>query len=151
MIGPYFYKGILCSERYLQFLQEQLPVLLENLPLQLRANMCFQHDGAPPHKARIVQRYLNETYGEHWIGINGPIQWAPKSPDLTPLDFFLWGILKNKVYRTPSVNMEHLKDKIRIACDELSREMLRKASVREVRRRLDKCLEVGGGHIENLF
>ncbi|KAJ8978454.1 hypothetical protein NQ317_011054 [Molorchus minor] len=70
------------------------PVLLENVPLQLRANMCFQHDGAPPHKARIVQQYLNETYGENWIGINGPIQWTPKSPDLTPLDFFLWGTLK---------------------------------------------------------
>ncbi|KAJ8984505.1 hypothetical protein NQ317_014595 [Molorchus minor] len=87
--------------------------------------MCFQHDGAPPHKARIVQQYLNETYGENWIGINGPIQWPPKSPGLIPLDFFL------------------------NACDELSREM-HKASVREVRRRLDKCLEVGG-HIENLL
>lgn len=151
LIGPYFYEGVLHSERYLQFLQEQLPVLLENVPLQLRANMCFQHDGAPPHKARIVQQYLNETYGENWIGINGPIQWAPKSPDLTPLDFFLWGTLKNKIYRTPSVNLEHLKEKIRNACDELSREMLRKASVREVRRRLDKCLEVGGGYIENLL
>ncbi|KAJ8936265.1 hypothetical protein NQ318_019752 [Aromia moschata] len=90
LISPYFYEGILHSERYLQFLQEQLPVLLENVTLQLRANMCFQHDGAPPHKARIVQQYLNETYGKNWVGINGPIPWAPKSPDLTPLDF-LWG------------------------------------------------------------
>ncbi|KAJ8949738.1 hypothetical protein NQ318_005059 [Aromia moschata] len=110
LIGPYFYEGILHSERYLQFLQEQLPVLLENVQLQLRANMCFLHDGAPPHKAGIVQQYLNETYGENWIGINEPIPWAPKSPDLTPLEF-LWGTLKNKVYRTPSVNLEHLKEK----------------------------------------
>ncbi|KAJ8947291.1 hypothetical protein NQ318_014188 [Aromia moschata] len=130
---------------------EQLPVLLENVPLQLLSNMCFHHNGAPPHKARIVQQYLNETYGENWIGINGPIPWAPKSPDLTPLDFFLWGTLKNKVYRTLSVNLEHLKQKIRNACDELSGEMLRKASVREGGQRLDKCLEVGGGHIENLL
>ncbi|KAJ8947676.1 hypothetical protein NQ318_009560 [Aromia moschata] len=73
------------------FFNNNFPVLLENVPIQLRANICFQHDGAPPHKTRIVQQYLNETYGENWIGINRPTPWAPKSPDLTPLDFFLWG------------------------------------------------------------
>lgn len=151
LIGPYFYEDILRSQQYLLFLQEQLPILLGNVPLQLRVNMLFQHDGAPPHKARIVQQYLDQTYGERWIGINGPIQWPPKSPDLSPLDFFLWGTLKNKVYRTPSNSLEHLKEKIRSACEELSRDMLRKSSGREVRRRLEKCLEVGGGHIENLL
>jgi hypothetical protein len=120
LIGSYFNEGILHSERYLQFLQEQLPVLLQNVPLQLRANMGFQHDGAPPHKARIVQQYLNKTYGGNWIGINGPVLLTPKSPDLIPLDFFLWGTLKNRVYRTPSVILVHLKEKIRNACDELS-------------------------------
>ncbi|XP_050293326.1 solute carrier family 22 member 3-like isoform X2 [Anthonomus grandis grandis] len=27
-----------------------------------------------------------------------PIEWPPKSPDITPLDFFLWGYLMSKVY-----------------------------------------------------
>lgn len=81
LVGPYFYDHILNANSYLHFLQEVFPPLLENIPLQLRSHMWFQHDGAPPHKARRVQNYLNQTYGDRWIGINGPTKWAPKSPD----------------------------------------------------------------------
>lgn len=30
-----------------------------------------------------------------------PIEWRPRSPNLMPCNYFLWGYLKNKVYRTP--------------------------------------------------
>uniref|UniRef100_V5G0E7 Transposable element Tc3 transposase n=1 Tax=Anoplophora glabripennis TaxID=217634 RepID=V5G0E7_ANOGL len=86
LIGPYFYEHTLNSVSYLNFLQEQLPAFLENVPLQLRRN-----DGAPPHKARIVQQYLDNTFPEKWIGLNGPIQWPGKLPNLTPLNFFYRG------------------------------------------------------------
>ncbi|KAJ8937130.1 hypothetical protein NQ318_000625 [Aromia moschata] len=119
------------SAIYLRLLRDELPKLLENLPLQLRLNMRFQHDGAPPHRARRVQQYLNYVYPDKWIGINVPIEWPPKSPDLTPLDFCIWGTLKNEVYKTPTSNLEHLKDKIRSACENISRYMLIKASMRE--------------------
>lgn len=151
LVGPYFYENVLNANGYLQFLQEELPPLLAHVPLQLRLNMWLQHDGAPPHKARRVTEYLHNTFANRWIGINGPIEWAPKSPDLTPLDYFLWGTLKNQVYKTPTRNLDHLKEKIRDACENLSREMLFKAATREVRKRLDKCLEVEGMHIENFL
>lgn len=32
-----------------------------------------------------------------WIGTHSSIPWPPRSPDLTCLDYFLWGYLKNKV------------------------------------------------------
>ncbi|KAJ4429330.1 hypothetical protein ANN_26334 [Periplaneta americana] len=35
-----------------------------------------------------------------WIGRGGPVAWPAQSPDLTPLDFFLWGCMKEKVYQT---------------------------------------------------
>jgi hypothetical protein len=34
---------------YLQILQEELPQLLEDVPLVVRYRMVVQHDGAPPH------------------------------------------------------------------------------------------------------
>jgi hypothetical protein len=49
----------------------------------------FQHDGAPPHFCRQVMTYLNQQYENSWIGHRGPITWPPRSPDLTPLVFFL--------------------------------------------------------------
>ena len=33
----------------------------------------------------------------------------PRSPDLTPCDFFLWGHLKNRVYQTPPQDMAELR------------------------------------------
>ena len=49
--------------------------------------MYFQHDGAPPHNTRHVREYLNESFPNRWLGRGGPVAWAPRSPDLTPLDY----------------------------------------------------------------
>jgi hypothetical protein len=88
LIGPYFYEGTLTGLRFLEFLRNELPILLENVPLQIRKNLWIQLDGAPCHNAAIVQNYLNTEYEDRWIGTYGPLQFPPRSPDLTPLDFF---------------------------------------------------------------
>ena len=33
-----------------------------------------------------------------WIGQDEPIPWPPRSPDITPQDFFLWGYVKDSAY-----------------------------------------------------
>ncbi|EFN65149.1 hypothetical protein EAG_00038, partial [Camponotus floridanus] len=40
------------------------------------------------------------------------IEWPPRSPDLSPLDFFLWGYLKSKVYKTNPRNLNNLRRRI---------------------------------------
>ena len=52
LIGPFFLEGRLTGEAHLRFLQEELPRLLEDVPLNKRGRMYFQHDGAPPHSSR---------------------------------------------------------------------------------------------------
>lgn len=44
--------------------------------------------------------------------MDGPIPWSPQSPDITPLDFFLWGYVKDVVYRTKIQDITDLKQKI---------------------------------------
>uniref|UniRef100_A0A2S2PUA8 DUF4817 domain-containing protein n=1 Tax=Schizaphis graminum TaxID=13262 RepID=A0A2S2PUA8_SCHGA len=73
LIGPYFYAGILTGERYLDFLTNTLPILLENIPLNVRENMWLQQDGAPPHNANIVRDYLNRHFQLRWMGTKGPL------------------------------------------------------------------------------
>jgi hypothetical protein len=41
--------------------------------------------------------------------IHGPIARPPRSPDLTPLDFFLWGYVKNTVYQVKINDLQHQK------------------------------------------
>ncbi|KZC15155.1 hypothetical protein WN55_07983 [Dufourea novaeangliae] len=67
--------------------------------------MWLQHDRCPAHYTRKVKDALNELYPNKWILVS----WLPRPPDLTPLDFFLWGALKNAVYKklpTTPANMK---------------------------------------------
>jgi hypothetical protein len=50
----------------------------------------------------------------------GQIQWLTRSPDITLLDYFLWGHLKIVVYENLPINLDDLKNKIIIACNELT-------------------------------
>ena len=76
---------------YIVFIRDILPEMLENVPLQVRQRLWFQHDGAPAHFALDVREYLNNVFPNRWIGRGGPVHWPPHSPDLTPMDFFIWG------------------------------------------------------------
>lgn len=89
LIWPHFFEGNVNSARYLHFLRHELPDLLANVDLQTRQRMWFQQDGAPAHRSRIVQRFLHRRYPLRWIGISSHVEWCPRSPDLTSLDFFL--------------------------------------------------------------
>ena len=60
-----------------------------------------QQDGAPPHYLGEVREYLNTRFPGRWTGRAAPIAWPPRSPDLTPMDFFLWGFVKDRVFVPP--------------------------------------------------
>jgi len=62
LIGPFILEGRLTGEAYLRFLLEELPRLLEDMPLNNRGRMYFQHDGAPPHFSREVINFLNYCF-----------------------------------------------------------------------------------------
>ena len=59
-----------------------------------------------------VRPLLNENFPNRWIGRDEPHAWPPRSPDLTPLDFLLWGYVRDRVYATPVRDINHLREKI---------------------------------------
>lgn len=77
-------------------------------------------------------------------------QWPSRSPDLTPLDFYLWGRLKAIVYSTPVNTRDELMNRVVAAINGLQREEIRKATRIEVEKRILKCLEQNGRHIEHI-
>ncbi|GFX30903.1 transposable element Tc3 transposase [Trichonephila clavipes] len=60
--------------------------------------LWFQQDGATCHTARAPIDLLKDTFGDRLISRFGPVNWPPRSCDLTPLDYFLWGYVKSLVY-----------------------------------------------------
>lgn len=150
IIGPFFIIGNLDGNKYSDFLHNVLPTLLEDVPLERRATMWYQHDGCPAHYSQAAREILNRVYGDHWIGRGGPTPWPARSPDLTPLDYFLWGSMKEKVYRTAPTTPEDMQQRIINACSEITEDVLKNVHD-SFSRRILKCIEVEGQHFEHLL
>lgn len=155
IIGPLFIQGNLTGPLYLDMLEntvehlileciEENPDEFGNMPI------AFQQDGAPPHYSRDVRNYLDEHYPGRWIGRRGAIEWPARSPDLTPMDFFLWGFVKSKVFITQPQSLEDLRQRIIQVCASISHEMFHNVR-EEFHDRLYICQEVNGGHFEHLI
>ena len=110
----------------------------------LTCETLFQHDEAPPHYAMCVRDLLVEVLPIRWIGHADPISWPPQSPDLTPLNCFLWGFINDRVYAT----IPELIDKIVTTVQMVTPCMLSKVHD-EMESRLHLCISQGGRHIEN--
>ena len=150
IVGPFFYEGTLTGERYVEFMTEIMNNFLDELDLISRQNLHFQQDGAPAHNYGGTYQLLNTLFNDQWIGTNGPIHWPPRSPDLTPLDFFLWGYLKNLLYRHRYDNADALKTAVRETINQIDGRTILRA-VRTVQKRAQKCIEEGGGIFEHLL
>ncbi|CAH1989100.1 unnamed protein product [Acanthoscelides obtectus] len=140
IVGPFFYEGTLTGERYVEFMSEILTNFLDELDLISRHHLHFQQDGAPAHNSRGTYHFLSTTFNDQWIGTNGPIQWPPRSPDLNPLDYFLWGYLKNQIYKRRYDNLDALKTAVREKITQIDGRTILK-TVRAVEKRAQKCIE----------
>lgn len=149
LVGPFRLPSPLNSRGYLEFLRNEIEEYFDNLSLERRRSLIYQHDGAPAHSAQIVKNWFDDNFPSRWIGRNGPIQWPPRSPDLTILDFFVWGTMKEMVYSVPIRNLAELNSRIDSAADKI-REQLRRMNVPQViSKRARLCIRYNGGHFEN--
>jgi hypothetical protein len=92
--------------------------------------MADFHSGAPPHFHSEICHYLNENLPHHWTGraVITDLSfhtWPPRSPDLTPCGFFLWGYVKDVVYVPPLPNdLQELRQRIITDVATINRDML---------------------------
>jgi hypothetical protein len=149
IIGPFFFVDRNVNGRtYLELLQNEMLPAVEALNYNPQ-NIIFQQDGAPAHYSRIVTDWLHENI-PNWIGRGGPLLWPPRSPDLTPLDFFIWPYVKNLVYETQPDTMDELIARIENAFRTFTPQMLQNCH-RNVIRRLDACIDSNGQHFEQML
>jgi hypothetical protein len=66
------------------------------------------------------------------------------------MDFFLWGYIKELVYRTPSQSVDDLKRRIVSACQSITPAMLQ-AVHESTMKRAEMCDKVNGQHFEHLL
>lgn len=148
VIGPFFIDGNLNANRYLQFLQQDLLPILNQMPRRQRERIWYQLDGASVHCSVAIRQFLNESFNGKWIGRYSEYPMPARSPDLTPMDFFLWGLLKNEVYKhRPFRDREHLKNVITNCVRAIQPEQITNA-VKDCVRRTELCMLRDGHHTE---
>ncbi|GFV92937.1 uncharacterized protein TNCV_1693301 [Trichonephila clavipes] len=158
IIGPFFFEEMrdsgfvtatVTGERYADMLQNRIIPSLTDKHLLERA--IFMQDGAPPHIARHVKNLLRRSFGDDRVlSRHFHHAWPPRSPDLSPCDYWLWGYLKSQVYRDRPTSLGMLKDNIRLQCLTITPDMLYSA-VHNIIPRLQLLLRNDGEHIENFL
>ncbi|GFU00265.1 uncharacterized protein TNCV_802171 [Trichonephila clavipes] len=112
--------------------------------------LWFQQDGATCHTARATIDLLKDTFGDRLISRFGPVNWPPRSCDLTPLDYFLWGYVKSLVYADKSQTLHHLEDNIRRVIADIRPQMLERV-IENWTSRLDYIRASRGSHMPEII
>ncbi|GFX66241.1 uncharacterized protein TNCV_342151 [Trichonephila clavipes] len=131
IIGPYFFKNdeshnvTVNGDQYRAMITNFFIPELNNHDVQ---ELWFQQDGATCHTARATIDLLKDTFGDRLISRFGPVNWPPRSCDLTPLDYFLWGYVKSLVYADKPQTLDHLEDNIRRVIADIWPQILEKVT-----------------------
>ncbi|GFV56620.1 putative transposable element [Trichonephila clavipes] len=129
IIGSYFFKNdeghnvTVNGDRYRAMITNFFIPELNNQDVQ---ELWFQQDGVTGHTARATIDLLRDTFGDRLFSRFGPVNWSPRSCDLTPLDYFLWGYVKLLVYADKPQTLDHLEDNIRSVISDIRPQMLEK-------------------------
>jgi hypothetical protein len=97
-------------------------------------------------------QHLIDTFPNRWICHSSTIDWPPRSQDLTPLDFCLWGWMKSKMCSRKADKRNEMLDHVMDVITRIKEHQcaLRRAK-RHVLTRVAKCIDVDGGIVENVF
>ena len=112
-------------------------------------DVYFQQDGATCHTSGETIGLLREKFPDQEISRNVDYNFPPRSCDLTPLDFFLWGHVKDKVYANALQSMQELIEKIRAVIDEIEPQMCENV-MENFMKRAWLCKRSRRGHINDI-
>jgi hypothetical protein len=140
IIGPIFFENSINSEKYIEILEE----FHSKLTPEEKNRYYFQQDNAPPHKSRQTKPHLERLFN------NRIIPYPPRSPDLTPLDFYLWGHVKEMVYKENPQTINQLKSAITCTIENINSEIPKRV-FNNLKKRAQTCIDVQGRHFEHLL
>ncbi|GFT58364.1 putative DD41D transposase [Trichonephila clavipes] len=153
IIGPYFFKNdeehhvTVNGGRYRAMITNFFIPELNNHDVQ---ELWFQQDGATCHTARATIDLLKDTFVDRLISRFAPVNWAPRSCDLTPLDYFLLGYVKSLVYADKPETLDHLEDNICRVIADIRPQMLEKV-IENWTSRLDYIRASRGSHMPEII
>ena len=109
---------------------------------------CFMQDGAIPHQTNETIVFLLQKF-RRVLSLCMENEWSLHSPDLYPLDFFLWGACKDNVYKEHPRSEPDLKAAVEAYVQTVSIKTCRNVTD-NLAIRVKACCVRGDAHIEHL-
>jgi hypothetical protein len=109
----------------------------------LEETLVFQQDGATSHTANETQAWCKRNFDD----FIPKLEWPPYSPDLSPLDYSIWGILEQRACSFAHKDINSLIEALQREWDALDQETVNRA-VAQLPKRVKECIEAEGAHFE---
>ena len=107
----------------------------------------FKQNGATSHTSHASMAEVQSFFGDRVISKG---LWPPRSPNLTPPHYFLWGYLKGRVYQNKSRTIDTLKSNITEEIQAVTADVLARA-FQNTARRVQSCLDANGDHFQHVM
>ena len=129
-------------------LQSKLwPILLTRRDLR---RLWFMQDGATCHCTERVLTWLHSKISARIISRRSAIPWPPQSPDLNPLDFWLWGYLGKMIFDANPQTVSNLMQTVENARGTITPAQVVKAAT-NFEKRSHICIQENAGHFQQLL
>ena len=137
------------KENFCKHLKRQFPAIKK---LVKPDGWMFVQDSALSHRSNLVQDFLEKSLKHCFVKC---VEWPRSSPDVNPLDYFFWDLVKTKVYQgragEPFISEKDLKTKIKAVWKDCGTDLktLQKAikqsvpRLRAVEEKQEYCIKVG--------
>ena len=132
------------GDRYWAILNEFLFTKIEEEDI---ANIWFQQDGTTCHTAEFRFDVLRPVIEDRIISRRADVVWPPRSCNLTALNYYLWGAVKDKCYADKPETIDALKYNIRKVIGEIQLH-----TIDNVLKKLDRsCMASQGSHLNEII
>jgi len=105
IIGPIFFDATITTAAYMEIFN----TFVNQLDDKELSIGYFQQDGATSQTSNASMAEIQSFFGDCFISKG---LWPPRSTDLKPPDYFLWGYLKGRVYQNKPRTIDALKANI---------------------------------------
>jgi hypothetical protein len=113
-----------------------------------KPTVVFKHDRVPTQMHNELAKFLKKHFPERRIGRRWSNFWPPRFPEITTLEFLLWGFVKEEIYVPPvPMTLNNLKVRILTATAKSYQPLLQNVW-HEVEYRLVVCRLTNGANTE---